>query len=479
MKVFKKFLTVLCSATLIASASVTAFAEAPSTTGGAGNVIAYNFETVTVPTTIKIAFNPQELPITIGGTAEAPVTTTDKIVSLGYGIANKASTDKKVVVKFAANVVAAGDEDPDVEFVDSTEAATAKSDSNASGAEAGEHKIFLYVTPATAEPTINDGSNSGAGAAFAVTTGEDGAKTENASAENLADVKMTAAAEAKGIAFAEGQNYDAFANIGFALDKASYALKSGESIDFDTKQDEVADKLELTAFGTTSITGFTFKGAMNGNTVWTEANIAAISITPIYSIDEKGTEGSVADTHGMVTLAAAADVAEPVAPVTTYTVTYDANYTGADPATKTETVNIGDAPTGENKTFTREGYTQDGWLDAADGDAVDLSTIDAATTVYANWVEDVVELTAAYDSDNTQYRISLAAAVSAVSDITNFKVNGNTVTINSLNSAKDIIKVDRSAVKSAMGAAWDSTTEFTFTFTVDGVNYTCTIGKNG
>jgi hypothetical protein len=301
MKVFKKFMAVLCSATLIASASVTAFAEGPTSETGTGNMIAYNFDTVTVPTTIKIAFNPQGLPITTGD----GVTTPDKIVSLGYGIANKASTDKKIVVKFAANAVVADGETTDVEFVDAEAKAQAKSDSNATGAEAGEHKIFLYVVPATAEPAINDGSDT----AFAVTAGED-----NATAANLADVKMTAAAAAKGIVFAEGTNNDAFANIGFALDKSTYALKDGESIDFDTPQSEVADKLELSAFGTTSITGFTFKGEMNTNTVWTDANITAISITPTYEVVEKGTEGAVADTHGMVTLTEAEDIAEPEAP---------------------------------------------------------------------------------------------------------------------------------------------------------------------
>lgn len=313
MKSFKKILAVLCSATMIVSASLPAFA-AEETTAATGNVIAYTFDTVTVPTTIKVAFNPQGLPITIGENAEGQaVTTNEKIVSLGYGIANKSSIDKKIVVKFAANAVAVDGETADVKFVDSEAKTQAKSDSNADGAVAGEHKIMLYVTPATAQPTINDGENDGAGTAFAVADGDDG-KTENASGTNLADVKMTAAALEKGIIFGEGENNDAFANLGFALDKSTYSLKTGESIDFDTPQSEVADKLELSAFGAKSITGFTFKGFMNDNTVWTRANISAISITPIYEITDKGEEVAVEDTHGMVTLTAADDIAEPDAP---------------------------------------------------------------------------------------------------------------------------------------------------------------------
>jgi hypothetical protein len=367
MKVIKKFIAVLCSATMIVAAPLTAFASAPSSTAGAGNMFAYDFETVTVPTSIKLAFNPQGLPVTIGGTAEAPVTTTDKIVSLNYGIANKASTDKKIIVKFAANAVATdADDETEIEFVDASTKAQAKSDSNSNGAEKDEHKIFLYVTPATAQPTLNDGNST----AFAVTTGEGGAKTENASAANLANVAMTAAAEAKGIAFAGGTKNDAFANIGFALDKSTYALKAGESIGFETTQAEIADKLELSAFGTTSISGFTFKGEMNQNTVWTEANISSISITPTYVIEAKGDEAAVADTHGMVTLEAAEDIAEPDKPMTADGV--------AAAAFKTAHATVLE--------LTAETVT---------GDAEELEAIEAAITAFAALSEDVQAILAA------------------------------------------------------------------------------------
>ena len=50
MNNFKKVIAFLCSATLIAGSSITAFAAAPSSTAGDGNIIAYGCETVTVPT---------------------------------------------------------------------------------------------------------------------------------------------------------------------------------------------------------------------------------------------------------------------------------------------------------------------------------------------------------------------------------------------------------------------------------------------
>jgi hypothetical protein len=437
MKNVKRFLAVLCSATLIASSSVTAFAEEASTTttAGTGNVFAYNFDTVVVPTAIKIAFNPQGLPVKIGTNSEGEdVTTTDKIVSLNYGIANKASTAKKVVVKFAANAAVVDGETKDLTFVDEEDKAKAVSETNAGGAAAGDHKIYLRVAPATAQPTINDGSNDGAGADFAVTTEEDGSKSENATGANLANVKMTPAAAAKSIAFATGTNNDAFANIGFALDEATYTLKSGETIDFDTTQSEVASKLELSAFGTKSITGFTFAGMMNENTVWTEANITAISITPTYDFTEKGEEAAVADTHGMITLTEDEDVAEPaapVAPVTTYTVTYNGNG-GTTEDSETETVEKDGNPTNAPR-YSRVGYTQIGWAEANDGEAAALNTftITEATTLYAIWEKDVVEAHAAVQNFNGSYVLLAkksadeAFDIEAKSDVTSFRLKLN------------------------------------------------------
>ncbi|MBR5407630.1 MAG: hypothetical protein IK111_08310 [Lachnospiraceae bacterium] len=101
------------------------------------------------------------------------------------------------------------------------------------------------------------------------------------------------------------------------------------------------------------------------------------------------------------------DVSDYVEAPTTYTVTYNANYEGADPATATETVEVGSNPEGPETAFEREGYHQDGWLDDAEGDAVDLDDVTSATTLYANWVEDVVAPTVAKTSySKTEYGTS-------------------------------------------------------------------------
>lgn len=317
MKRFNKTIAVLCSATMILGSSLTAFAEAPSSTAGTGNMLAYDYDTIVVPTAIKVTFNPQGLAIKTGGTADAPVTSTDKVVSLGYGIASKASTPKKVVVKFAANFVQSGEEESDVVFVDAATKVAAKTGAEDTvGAPDGSHKIYLYVAPATAQPTINDGTNEGTGTPFAV-TGADGSKTDNATAVNLANVKMTPATAGLAVfATASGDDVtpknDAYANIGFKLTQATYSLKTAGSVDFDTTQSELADLMEMSALG--QVTGFTIKGDMNTNTDWTKANISAINITPIYTVAAAGAEEAVTGTEGVITLEATADTAEPDKP---------------------------------------------------------------------------------------------------------------------------------------------------------------------
>ncbi len=308
MRRFNKLIAVLCSATMILGSSVTAFATAPTSTGGAGTVLAYDYDTVVVPTAIKVTFNPQGLPIKIGEADGQPVTTTDKVVSLNYGIASKASLDKKVVVKFAANFVKSGETDPTITFVDAQAKAQPKTESNADGATSSEYKVYLYVAPATAAPTTS------ADAAFAV-SGDQGSMTDNATAANLADVKMNAASAglATFATAASSPKNSAYANMGFKLGKATYGLKADGSIDFETTQAQLDSKLEMTTLG--GVTGFTIKGMMNENADWTKANISAITITPIYTVAAAGTETAVENTASVVILTEAADTAEPDKPM--------------------------------------------------------------------------------------------------------------------------------------------------------------------
>ncbi len=75
-------------------------------------------------------------------------------------------------------------------------------------------------------------------------------------------------------------------------------------------------------------------------------------------------------------------------PTANYTVTYNANYDNADPATATESVANGAHPTGTSTGITRAGYTLAGWMTSATGtETVDLDTISAATTLYAKWTQ--------------------------------------------------------------------------------------------
>lgn len=491
MKVIKKFIAVLCSATLVLAAPLTAFAAEPDPvasaegtagTAGAGNVLSYNFDTVVVPTTIQITFNPQGLAIAkrAGETA-----VTNQIVSLNYGIASKASQDKKVIVKFAANTSLNG-ESSDVEFVDATAKITAQADPTDDsdvGAPSGSHRIFLQVAPATAVPTYYKDAATTDGVAFEV-TGERGSKEDNITAGRLSDVVMTASTATDAVQTfkkATGTaNNSAYAVLGFKLDKATYAAK--EDLSFETTAAQVADKMEINALGTTGVTGFTFTGSMNTNTDWTKANLSAIAITPIYELADAGTEAAVASTAGVITLTEAADLAEPAKPMTADGV--------AAAAFKTAHATVL-ALTAENVT----------------GDAEELEAIETAITAFealssdvqailaedsitaeslaalkaASEAKGVVALTTTYDSSSSTFKIAMpdGVTIADVSDIANFKVNGTAITVNkTLNSTGNIIRIERLTLKTAMQAAsvWpaEASDELEITFTVGDVNYATT-----
>ena len=139
--------------------------------------------------------------------------------------------------------------------------------------------------------------------------------------------------------------------------------------------------------------------------------------------------------------------------------------------------------------------TDDGKLADADKERISMHMTGAANTT-ADWSgitaqpqievvwamtehSDEIAVSGSYDSTNAQYRITLANAVSNVSDITSIKINNKAVTADSINSSGTVLKINREAAKTALGSDWATTNDFTFTFTIDGVNYTCAIGKNG
>lgn len=282
---FKKVVAILCSATMIVAAPITAFAadtDPATSTAGDGNIVAYSFETLTVPTAVKVSFNPQGWDFTIRGTGDSAVKSHSQIVSLNYGISSMATMNRKVTVSFAAEGTA-GDDGGDVIFVDSEEQATAKSAENADGAEFGEYKLYLAVAPAAAAVTKGYKADDASEVAFTV----DSEHKSTVTSALLSDVNMTAA-EGGLQAFMPGDN-DGNTSIAYKLDKAVYELQDGAVLDFATTSADMASKVQPKTLG--SIVGFTFVGAMNTNADWTKAKLSAIKITPTYEVDDAdGTE---------------------------------------------------------------------------------------------------------------------------------------------------------------------------------------------
>lgn len=374
---FKKFMAIACSATMLVSTPLTVFAADPTSTAGDGTILAYSVDTVTVPTSVKLAFNPMGLNFNTG--ADDPVTS--QIVSLNYGIASSATMDRTVTVKFKA-VPTNGTEGEDIEFVDDIKKAQAYvatgDNANTAGAKKGEYKVYLAVAASAAAPKK------------AADTPFD-ASTNAPTADLLSNVSMTAAT--KGLAaFEDGEN----AEIAYVLDKAVYGLKANETPDFDTDNTELAAMMELKTLG--GVVGFTFTGAMNPDADWTKAKTSAIVITPTYKIaDATGDEELLGDNGG---------------------------------------------------------YKQ-------------IGTTPAYTTT-----------TATYDESYKVYAVNLASAVTAISEVTDIKVNGETVAAN-LNADKNKIKINRADIKAALGetTGWADATTLEFTFKVSGVNYKATIAK--
>lgn len=351
MKFSKKVLGTAMSLVVLGSQAmpVLATSTTPTTTGGNANILDYEVQSVVVPTALKIALNPNEYDITTkyveeatytagtvyysksgttytkmdpqptsftaGTTYYKAVTADDQVVSLNYGIANKSTGAKNVKVDFAVTYTAT-DGKKAIEFVDDVTKAQAYTTSNTNGAKPGEHKMYLAVVSASGLPTANTyakttdtSPQSGttyytkdASGNYTAVTSPAAANigtyyvatttigTEITAAE-LSDVTMTKATVGNQV-FAKGTNTKADASIAYSLGTATYALKDGEKLDFDTTQADLADKLELSALG--DVAGFTLTGAINADADWSEADAAAITITPTYTItDATGTETAV------------------------------------------------------------------------------------------------------------------------------------------------------------------------------------------
>jgi hypothetical protein len=491
---FKKVTAILLSTTMMLASGLTVFASSAdpdtdpsSTTAGNGTILDYRISTVVVPTAFKLAVNPNGYDINLRYTKLAATGTTydadtkyyelksdgtyaikavdaegyaaavtaglytaetsdDQIVTFNYGIASKATLNRKVAVEFAVSA------DDEIEFVGTEAEATAQTNAqDTTGAKPGEYKIYLTLTPAGADAAITtdtmakatawtdadteyytwDGTNNKYSDTPQKYTTADAFKTAAASADQfvktttigpeikskeLGDVTVSAPSSVP-IVFASGKGTTS-ADVTFVLPKATRDLKATEFIDTDTDLTNFADKFELTAV--TGVSSFTIGGTMNENAQWNQLTTKAITVTPTYDVtDATGLETAVATGKYQVESDAK-----------TYTVTYNANYTGADPETATESVTVGEHPTGPETAFERDGFTQDGWLDAADGEAIDLNDITGATTVYAKWVEDITDETA-----ELQYISSVSAWY--VGATASAGLSDSTFTISSITMKKD------------------------------------------
>jgi len=301
---FKKVVAILCSATMIVAAPITAFAADtdPTSTAGTGNIVAYSATTVTVPTSIKVSFNPQKWDIYLD--AEDTTGTKAQIVSLNYAVSSMATMDRKITVGFEASATGSGaaDKKP-VEFVDSADKAAPKTDENPDGAGHNELKIYLAVAGGTDKVTKSRDNT-----AFAIADGN-----SNVDADLLADVTMTPATGGAQAFKTSGTKTETA--IAFKLRKGAYAVKSTAHPTFETTQTEFAGMVEPSKLG--DIVGFTFTGAMNEDADWTKADLTAIAITPKYTIEEANGE-ETAVTGGGYNQIIAGEV-----PPTEVTVTYD------------------------------------------------------------------------------------------------------------------------------------------------------------
>ncbi|MCH5249279.1 MAG: hypothetical protein J1E98_05085 [Lachnospiraceae bacterium] len=258
-KNMKRILATALSVTMVMGMSATAFADGTSVDAP---IYSLNVTDVIVPTTYKVAFNPQELPVKVGDSSSS-----DQILSLNYGIVNRSSKDK--VVSVALTVT---DKNNKVTFVDSEEALAT--------AEADDYAIYLEAVAAETAASVQVGS---------AAVGKDTA------AAALGDVAMTESTDSK-VALSAGENV-----IGFKLDKATYSPKTGSDITLGTSNNnDVKDSFEISALGSKGVTAFTFKGAMSDKSDWSKLT-QGITIAAVYTFEDVvGDEAAIGSSDTMI-----------------------------------------------------------------------------------------------------------------------------------------------------------------------------------
>ncbi|MCR4651625.1 MAG: InlB B-repeat-containing protein [Lachnospiraceae bacterium] len=435
-KMSKKLLGIALTITVLVGQAMPALA-APGT-AATGNVLDYAVETVVVPTTLKIALNPNQYQIATRftltadeavdesktyyteadgvysvvdepedsaiGTYYEVTTNNSQIVSLNYGIVNKSTEAKTVSVEIAADYAAAEPENPIV-FVDELAKAQAYAEStNADGAKKGEYKMFLALASASALPTIpstyevttdnayDDSKtyytveddvyseaeiNAEVGFAEGTTYYEKVTTiTKNVVAATLGDILMETAAAGTWKTFAADETVKAKADIAYKLTEARFAIKDGEIVDFNTTQSQLGQKIEITALG--GVAGFTITGAINPNADWTDADASAITFTPTYTWgDVTDEEVAVEGAYNQVNV------------TSSYTVTFNTNGGSEIQSASVESGETVSRPENDPTKEADEDNTYEfaGWYaDEEFETEFDFDTpITENTTVYAKW----------------------------------------------------------------------------------------------
>jgi hypothetical protein len=246
---------------MLASQAMPAMAadDVPTSESASGNILAYKNETYIVPTTIKVAFNPDQLDVTTRGT----VSDNSQIVSLGYGVASEATDNRllKITLETEGQTATGEDRTEEVKF--------AASANEVDEAEEGDLIVYLAVATSDAKPTTSDNQ------AFKVEN-----HVSTASANALADVTMNPVS-----ANAVALKLDDEADVTVSLNKAKYVVSENSTVTFETTQAQLKDMMVLDEVN--GIAGFKFVGKMNADADWTSAKIDAIKITATYDFTTK------------------------------------------------------------------------------------------------------------------------------------------------------------------------------------------------
>ena len=281
----KKMLALTLGATMTMGMAMPVMAADPTVTAPI-----YSFETidVVVPTTYKVAFNPEGLTVK----TDATNTSTDQILSKNYGILNKSNKD--MVCRVALKITDKNTGDNKVEFVDSADEVT--------NAKDGEYKIHLTAVPAD-DTEVKVGTTPASA-------------DKDTAAASLDDVTMTKAADTNAVTLKGGDNL-----VAFKLLKAEYQAKAGSEVTLGTTSaNDVASNYEIKALAGTGkgITAFTFSGSMNAKADWTQLQ-SGIEITSVYTPEIAPSDATVITGTGAMIKAEAA----PSIATTTYPMTAD------------------------------------------------------------------------------------------------------------------------------------------------------------